>query len=149
MVISQKCQYALRAVFELAKGDGRGPIKIAQIAEAQAIPKRFLEVILGELKQGGFVTSRRGSEGGYMLARAPGQLTVGEIIRFVQGPIGPVDCLERDARAKCPLYADCVFLPMWQETADAVSAVYDRTTFQALVDEDARRRGEHVVSYSI
>ena len=63
MLVSQKCQYALRALFELAKRNGEGPVKIAAIAKAQAIPPRFLEVILSQLKQGSFVESQRGSEG--------------------------------------------------------------------------------------
>lgn len=149
MLISQKCQYALRAIFELAKRREDGPVKIADIAEAQAIPKRFLEVILSQLKQGSFVTSQRGSEGGYTMARVPSDLTVGEIIRFIQGPIGPVDCLATESSEKCPLYGDCVFLPMWQEAADAISEVYDKTTFQDLVERDAQRQDQYIASYTI
>ncbi len=84
MLVSQKCQYALRAIFELAKRTGQGPVKIAEIAEAQAIPVRFLEVILSQLKQGRFAVSQRGSEGGYQLARPPQELTVGEITRVAE-----------------------------------------------------------------
>jgi Rrf2 family cysteine metabolism transcriptional repressor len=83
MQISQKCQYALRAVFELAVRTKEGPIKVGVIAEAQAIPTRFLEVILNQLKRGGFVESRRGNAGGYALAKSPAELTMGDIIRFV------------------------------------------------------------------
>ncbi len=72
MLVSQKSQYALRAVFELARRNGGLPVKIADIAEAQAIPQRFLEVIMNQLKQGGFVESRRGKRGGYLLARSAG-----------------------------------------------------------------------------
>ena len=149
MLISQKCQYALRAVFELARHYGQGPVRIADIAERQAIPPRFLEVILGELKQGGIVASRRGAEGGYMLARRPQQLTVGEVIRFVSGPLGPVECLTGQARQACPLRGNCVFMPMWQRAREAVSAIYDHTTFLDLIEEDRRRLGRFVPSYSI
>ncbi len=149
MLVSQKCQYALRAIFELARRNGQGPTKIAEIAEAQAIPKRFLEVILGQLKQGGFATSQRGSEGGYRLARDPAGLSVGEVIRFVQGPIGPVDCLVDEVRDTCPLHEGCVFLPMWQEVADAISGVYDSTTFEDLIEQDAQIQAKHVPSYAI
>jgi Rrf2 family cysteine metabolism transcriptional repressor len=148
-MVSQKCQYALRAIFELAKRKGQGAVRIADIAEAQAIPKRFLEVILGQLKQGGFVASQRGSEGGYVLVRSASELSVGEVIRFVQGPVGPVDCLIQDPAQKCPLYGDCVFLAMWQEVADAIAEVYERTTFQELVDKEARMHRGYVASYSI
>ena len=104
-MVSQKCQYALRAVFELAKRHGRGPVRIGAVAKAQAIPPRFLEVILNQLKQAGFVESRRGNEGGYLLARAPERLTVGEIVRFVEGPIRPVTCTPDSTETACSLHA--------------------------------------------
>jgi len=150
MLVSQKCQYALRAVFELAKRSGEGPVKIAEIAKAQAIPPRFLEVILSQLKQGAFVASQRGSEGGYFLVRAPHQLSVGEVIRFVQGPLGPVLCVaETTEENSCPLYGDCAFLPMWEKVKKAVSDVYDNTTFRDLVDQEKQKVGEYVPVYSI
>jgi len=149
MVISQKCQYAVRAVFELSKRHGEGPVRIARVAEAQAIPVRFLEVILNQLKQGGFVLSQRGARGGYLLAGSPEELTVGDIIRFVEGPLGPVECAMGGSRTDCPLYGDCVFLPMWEKVRAAISGVYDQTTFQSLVEQDARRGREYVAAYQI
>ena len=148
-MISQKCKYALRAVFELFKRRDKGPIKNAEIAEAQAIPPRFLEVILSQLKQGGFVDSKRGADGGYFLLPLHYDLSVGEIIRFVQGPTGPVDCVIDNVRDNCPLYGDCAFLSMWQRVGKAVSDVYDNTTFQDLLDEENRMRDKYVASYSI
>lgn len=148
-VLSQKCQYALRALFELARRRGRGPTKIAEIAEAQAIPGRFLEVILSQLKQGGFVESRRGAAGGYGLARQPGRLTAGEVIRFVEGPLGPVGCVTGDSAEKCPLYGQCAFLSMWQRAEKALEEVYDSTSFEDLVDEDRQRSEKYVPSYTI
>jgi Rrf2 family protein len=109
MNLSQKCQYAMRALFELARRQQQGPVRIGQIAGAQAIPVRFLEVILNELKHAGYVESRRGVQGGYMLAVPAGALTVGEVIRFVDGPQTPVRCLEEGAGADCPLYGGCAF----------------------------------------
>lgn len=149
MFLSQKCQYALRAIFELAKRSGQGPVKIAEIAEAQAIPVRFLEVILSQLKQAGFTTSQRGSKGGYLLIRSPGELTVGEVIRFMQGPFGPVECVAGVSRGKCPLYGNCAFLPMWEKAQKAVSDVYNNTTFQGLVDQEKERSGKRAICYSI
>lgn len=148
-MVSQKCQYALRAVFELAKLYGQGPVKIADIAQAEAIPPRFLEVILGQLKRAGFVESRRGKEGGYLLARPPAVLTVGEIMRFVEGPLAPVGCVAGGLRNLCPLDGNCVFLGMWEKASQAVSAVYDGTTFQDLLDEEKRRKSSFAPSYSI
>jgi len=91
-MISQKSQYAVRALLELAKRQGSRPVKAAEIATAQWIPMRFLENILGQLRQAGLVESVRGKEGGYRLARPAEQVSVGEIIRLVQGPLSPVDC---------------------------------------------------------
>lgn len=149
MQITQKCQYALRAVFELAKRTGEGPVKIADVAEAQAIPPRFLEVILSQLKQGGFVASQRGAEGGYVLVRSADQLTIGEVMRFMQGPMNPVGCILGNSRDKCPLFGKCVFLPMWKRAADALSGVYDTTTFQDLVDSHRQKMAPTDFSYSI
>jgi len=149
MHISQKCQYALRAIFELAKRSGQGWVKIAEIAEAQAIPSRFLEVILSQLKQAGFVSSQRGKHGGYILLCPPGKLTVGEVMRFIQGPMEPVHCVTDSSRDKCPLYGECAFLPMWKKVRDAMSEVYDNTTFQDLVDQEEQKTRKHVPSYTI
>jgi Rrf2 family protein len=149
MSVSQKCQYALRALFELAKRHGQGVSKIAEIAEAQAIPLRFLEVILNQLKQGGFVGSRRGNAGGYFLISSPKELTVGEVLRFIQGPLGPVDCLTEKPKERCPLYGNCVFYSMWVKADEAVSAVYDNTTFQDLVEQEAKKAAAYVPRYCI
>jgi len=148
MQVTQKCQYALRAIFELAKRNGRGPVKIAEVAEAQDIPPRFLEVILSQLKQGGFVASQRGAEGGYMLLRQPDELSVGEVMRFMQGPIGPVECL-LDGKKNCALFGSCVFLPMWEKVTKAMTEVYDSTTFQDLVENERNHGVAAPASYSI
>ena len=149
MLIPHKCQYALRAIFELAKRKGQGLVKITEIAEAQVIPPRFLEVILSQLKQGGFVASQRGKQGGYQLVRSPEKLTVGEVISFMEGPIGPVGCVAGDSAEDCPLYRQCVFLPMWEKVRKASSDVYDGTTFQDLVDQERQRAEEYVPGYVI
>ena len=149
MSLSQKCQYSLRAVFELAKLYGEGPVKIAEIAKKQAIPTRFLEVILNQLKQAGFVESRRGSAGGYILARSPAALTVGEIIRYMEGPLSPVQCMTDAADEQCPLQDDCAFLPMWEKAQEALSEVYDATSFADLVEQYVRKHKNYVPDYSI
>lgn len=148
-MVSRKCQYALRAVFELARQYGKGPVRIADIARAQAIPPRFLEVILSQLKRAGFVGSLRGRDGGYFLARSPDQVTVGSVMAFVQGPHDPVGCANRPAKDKCPLYGDCVFMSMWERARRAMSEVYDGTTFQSLVDEATHKDENYVPGYTI
>lgn len=138
MLLSQKCQYALRAIFEVAKRVGEGPIKIEAIAAAQAIPPRFLAAILHQLKQGGFVQSRRGADGGYLLARSASQLKVGDIIGFVEGPVGPVACIAHEgADTNCPLRGNCVFMAMWKDAQQAMQNVYQNTTIQDLIEREA------------
>lgn len=152
MIVTQKCQYALRAIFELAKREGKGPVKIVEIAESQAIPPRFLENILNQLKQGGIVESRRGKEGGYLLARAARELTAGEIIRLIEGPIHAVDCTAGGggSEERCTFHGDCVFLPMWERARQALESVYDGTTFADLLAEEERRsRAAQPLMYSI
>lgn len=149
MFLSQKCQYALRALLELTLRHDQGPVKIADIAEEQCIPPRFLEVILGELKRGGFAESRRGKQGGYLLARPPYTMTPGEVIRFVQGPMAPVECAVPEGQPECPLGPDCVFLPMWREARQALEEVFDGRTFQDLAEQHRRRHRAYVPSYTI
>lgn len=98
-MVSQKCQYAIRAAFELSRRYGQGPVKIGDIAEAQAIPLRFLQVILNQLRRAGFVESKRGADGGYLLARQPDRVTAGDIVRFVEGPLVPIACMISAAAA--------------------------------------------------
>jgi Rrf2 family transcriptional regulator, cysteine metabolism repressor len=150
MNLSQKCQYAFRATFELARRYGtEEPASVAEIAEVQAIPPRFLEQILAELKQGGFVVSKRGAQGGYVLAIPPADLRVGDIIRFIEGPISPVQCIIQEQEAECPLRADCLFQNFWQRAKDAVENVYDSTTFRDLVREADDRCRTATANYSI
>ena len=149
MNVSQKCQYALRAIFELSKHEGQKPLKAGQMAETQGIPARFLEVILNELKQGGFIVSRRGAEGGYLLARPPGSITMGEIIQFIDGSFGPLKATEDEAAAGSRGTADAVLEPVWNQAVRAASAILDRTTFASLVEEERQQATKQAVNYTI
>jgi Rrf2 family protein len=144
--ISQKCRYGLRAIFELALRHTSEPVKIQNIASAQAIPQRFLEIILSELKQGGFVESRRGSNGGYMLARSADDLTVGEVISFLQGDNRKVEQAGNRIRK---LRGDYVFSRLWKEVSHAVSNVYGATTFAEMVREELEHSQAYTANYAI
>lgn len=135
VILSQKCQYALRAMYEITLRENDWPIKSSEIARAQAIPARFLENILAQLKQGGFIESKRGREGGYMLADPEREITVGEIIRFIQGPLVPVHCMIEGAAGNCEFASDCPFHSMWERARDAVLEIYDNTTLRSLIRE--------------
>ena len=137
MSISQKCQYAIRAILELAKHYGRGTLSISEIAARQAVPQRFLEIILNEMKQGGFVESRRGVRGGYMLLIPPKELSVGRVIRFVDGSFDPVSCTGGKNKP-CPLKGQCSLIEVWQKAKAAIEEVYDSATFADLAEKELR-----------
>ncbi|HYK17398.1 MAG TPA: Rrf2 family transcriptional regulator [Bryobacteraceae bacterium] len=141
MNISVKGEYALRAIFDLALQRPGEPNKIAGIAKRQKIPQKFLELILSGLKQGGFVESRRGAEGGYLLARAPEQITVGEVFRYVEG------VKEKKSSSKHP-EAD-PFRETWTRVEDAISGVIDHTTFADLAREWRERQNKYVPNWEI
>ena len=124
MNISVKGEYALQALFDLASQRPGEPVKIAEIAQRQKIPQKFLELILAGLKQGGFVESRRGAEGGYLLARPAESLTVGEVLRFVEG--------RQPAKARSRRKEATPFSEMWDRVDRAVSDVVDHVTFAEL-----------------
>ncbi|MHC1710825.1 MAG: Rrf2 family transcriptional regulator [Solidesulfovibrio sp.] len=149
MWVTQKCQYALRALFELAKRQGDGAIRSADIATNQAIPKRFLEVILHQLRQGGFVDSQRGKEGGFFLSRSAETITVGEIIRFIDGPINPVDCQLDKPHFSCTLRGNCVFMSLWNEAREALERVYDTKSLLELVDREQEMLATGASDYCI
>lgn len=136
MGISQKCQYAVRAMLELSKRYGGGPMSISDIASKQAIPPRFLEVILNEMRQGRFVDSRRGVHGGFFLIKPPGEITVGQVIRFVDGSLEPVKCLGDRPESACPRKGQCALVEFWSKARQAVESVYDSSTFQDLLERD-------------
>jgi Rrf2 family protein len=149
MSVSSKCYYAIRAVYALAEHTGSEPVKIAHIAEREQIPVRFLEVILAQLKGGGFVQSRRGAEGGYLLARPADRITVGEIMRYVDGPIAPVDCVSVSRPRECDFHGACHFFGFWGRVRQAISDVVDRTTFADLVKENREREQPYVCDWTI
>src|ERR1700736_5340516 len=121
MNISVKGEYALQAIFDLAANSGTDPVKIAEIARRQNIPQKFLELILASLKQGGFVESRRGAEGGYRLTKTAHQISIGEVLRFVEEG--------KRTQRKAP----DVFGDLWKRVDASVSVILDRTTFAELV----------------
>ena len=143
MDVSVKGEYALRAVFELCRRGQPQPVKIAKIAESQRIPPKFLELILAQLKQGGFLGSRRGVDGGYFLARPPDQITVGDVLRQVEGPFQP----SKRPFAEEP--ADSPFPEMWARVERALSCVIDRTTFAELVERWKQKRAQGVRNWQI
>src|SRR5476649_2160531 len=124
MNISVKGEYALQAIFDLAFQSLHDPVKIADIARRQKVPQKFLELILANLKQGGFVESRRGAEGGYLLARRADMITVGEVLRFVEG--------RQEERARQRRATSSPFAYLWEKVDLTIDNVLDSTTFAHL-----------------
>src|SRR5579872_1948476 len=141
MNLSVKSGYALQALFDLATQIQGRPVKIADIARRQKIPQKFLELILASLKQGGFVESRRGAEGGYLLAKSADAITVGEVIRFVEGA--------KNARSQRDKQIDNPFTDMWHRVDEAVSAIVDHTTFTELVRAWRESQSRYVPNWDI
>jgi len=141
MNISVKGEYALQAIFDLAAQPAGEPVRIAGIARRQKIPRKFLEIILVGLKQAGFVESRRGAEGGYLLARSAESLTVGEVLRSIEGPPqGP----NRPRRK-----AETPFTDMRRQVDCAVSEVVDKTTFAGLLRGWTEKQNQYVHNWEI
>ena len=141
MNISVKGEYALQALFDLALQTGSEPVKIGDIARRQKIPQKFLELILAGLKQGGFVESRRGAEGGYLLARPADSITVGQVIRFVES--------RRASKSSARADAENPFCDLWREVDQSVSRVVDQSTFGDIVRKWRERQGQYVPTWDI
>jgi Rrf2 family transcriptional regulator, cysteine metabolism repressor len=138
MNVSVKGEYALQAIFDLAVQDTHDPIKIADIAKRQSIPQKFLELILANLKQGGFVHSKRGAEGGYLLARHADSISVGEVLRYIEGSKST-----KSERKGSPL------LDFWVRVDGAMSQVIDKTSFAELARDWKEKQTKYVPNWEI
>lgn len=152
-MITMKTKYALKALCHLALASQERPVLIADIAESESIPRKFLELILAELKQHGILQSRKGRGGGYQLAKAPENITVASVLRVLDGPIAPVPCLSRTAYqrcAECTNEAVCGVRLVLREAHDASVHVLENTTLADMVKRvQAARGGETPLRYSI
>jgi len=146
---SSRCDYALRAMLELGKRTGMGPVRVTEIAESQDAPARFLEAILADLKKAGLVESRRGVKGGYWLGRPAAQIKVAEVIRQIDGPFAGVpgdDAARGEAARSAPSVA---FRELWSEAAQVLGQYYGRVTIGDLVEADRRARRAHGADFVI
>ena len=138
-MISQKAQYALKALVILAKLEPDAALTTAQIAEQRDIPRKFLEQILLELKRHGIVASRRGRDGGYMLLRPAHEITFGEVLRIVDGPLSPLPCLSKVAYRRCEGCTDeatCEIRRVFKQVIRSTRAVLDRATISDAIEAD-------------
>jgi len=142
--LSKRTQYSLRALYALTRKFGEGPVLITTLAESETIPKKFLEQILVSLKSAGFVSSKKGKGGGYVLAQPPEKITIGSVIRAIEGPLAPLPCASETRFRKCDECVDiqtCGTRIVMRQVRDAVAAILDETTLTMVCRkvEDARK----------
>lgn len=154
--LSKRTQYSLRALYALARNHGHGPMLIEQLARDESIPKKFLEQILLSLKTTGIVSSKKGKGGGYFLVRPPDEVTIGSVIRLMEGPLAPLPCASETRFRKCeecPDVETCGTRIVMREVRDAIADILDHTTLTMVnrrVDQNAqKKRGADAVSYEI
>ena len=136
MKLSTRGRYACRALIELARNCGKGTVPIDRIAEKQSISKRYLEHIFARLREAGIVTGTRGSKGGYVLNRDPSQITTGEVVRAVEGPLGPVHCV--DDPTCCDKVGRCATHNLWKVAAKELNELLDKYTVADLLADQIR-----------
>jgi Rrf2 family protein len=135
MRLSAKVEYGVRAMAVLAFYHQSGPVPLREIAGQEGISLNFLEQIFPELRRFGLVTSVRGSKGGYLLSHPPDQIKIGDIVRAVEGPITPVNCLsEKEGDPCCHRREDCLTRQVWEKLRDKINDVLDDVSLDELVD---------------
>lgn len=146
MKLTYKGDYSLKAILDLAIHYGKDVVTIHDMARRIDAPVKFLEQVLLDLKRGGFIESRRGKIGGYLLSRPPAAISVGEVARYIDGPLEPISCV-REGYSQCGDAYKCVFRNIWQDVAKATSDIVDNITFERLVSDTVSRR--NIPTYSI
>lgn len=138
MRLSTRGHYGLKAIMDLALHYGRGPVPLRSVAERQGLSEHYLEQLIALLRQAGLVKGVRGAQGGYMLAREPEKIKVGEVIRALEGPIAPVSCVREDAPPKCDRIDYCITRTVWLRLRDAVAGTLDSISLADLCQEAKR-----------
>ena len=136
MKLSTRGRYGIHAMYDLARYADCGPQSIKAIAEREGIPEAYLEQLIAVLKREGLVTSTRGAQGGYALAREPARITVGDVLRALEGGLNLVDCL--DGEDACGKACACPSRVVWQKVRDGLNAIVDGITLEDML-EDYRR----------
>jgi Rrf2 family protein len=153
-VISKKTKYALKALIYLAREYDRGPILISDLARDERIPKKFLELILLTLKNNGVLQSRKGKGGGYYLGKPPREISMGSVIRILDGPLAPVPCVSETAYARCQECADertCGIRQVMKDVRDTMAGILDGTSLADLLEREAKaaKKEKGILDFSI
>jgi Rrf2 family protein len=140
-MLSRKSKYGLKALLLLARERDRGPVLISELADRERIPKKFLELILLDLKRHGILQSRKGPGGGYQLGRAPDRISVGEVIRVLEGPLALVPCVSRTAYMPCEECVnerDCAVRQVFKQVRDETARILDGTSLASAAGLSSR-----------
>jgi Rrf2 family protein len=146
MKITYKGDYALKTILDLAAHFGNAPVTIHDLSKRLDIPTKVLEQILLDLKRAGFVESRRGKVGGYSLAKEPAEIMLGEVVRFIDGPVGPIACVDKKYSG-CHDAGSCVFRNIWGQVSDSTSKIIDNITFADLLKRS--KKNNQTFTYQI
>lgn len=138
MKISTKGRYGVSAMYDLALHQGQGPIALKSVAVRQGISEHYLEQLMATLRKAGYVQSIRGAQGGYILTKDPAEISVGDIIRIMEGPIAPVDCLLTGIENNqfCARAGKCVTRDVWAKVRDSINDVLDSITLADLCQDE-------------
>ncbi len=145
MKLSAKSRYGLRAMFELAGNFGKGPISLKTIAARQQVSEQFLDQLFLRFRKAGIAKSIRGAQGGYELAREPAAITVGDILRAVDGPMALVACLDESGGGECGKQGACITRIIWQKVQESISGALDSMTLQGMLDEYAKMGEANII----
>ena len=146
MKVSTKGEYGVRAMMELSVRHGQGYVQSSEIAAARRIPESYLYQLLITLRKAGLIRSRRGPQGGHMLARPPDRISLSEVIVALEGPVDPVSCIQSEMSDDCPFSYYCAVRDVWREVTSATESILESATFAAMVATEARKRREHEVA---
>ena len=148
MRLSTKGRYGVRAMFDLALHSGDGAIALKSVAQREHISEKYLEHLFASLKKAGLIRSVRGAQGGYRLARSPEDITLGDIIRVLEGPIAPTECVvDDDGEEKCERSSDCVMRSIWTDVRDQINGILDDITLAQIVEDQRRMSGQGHMYY--
>jgi Rrf2 family protein len=153
-MISKKTKYALKALQYLAVHHKDGPVLISKLSEKERIPKKFLESILLELNKNGILESKKGKRGGYFLRKAPKEVTLGQVMRILEGPLAPLPCASQTAYRRCDECVDekiCAIRMVMKDVRDATARILDSTTLEDVLEmvESAQTEGSKTLMFHI
>lgn len=134
MKVSTRGEYGMRAMVELSRQYGNGPVSLTAIAHSATVPPAYLEQLIGPLRRAELVTSTRGAHGGYQLSRDPADIMVGQVYRVLEGPVAPMDCVsEVEPEEQCPLIEGCATRVVWLKVRDSIVDALDSTSLADLL----------------